>query len=267
MSINAVDRALAMLEQLAAHPAGLPLSGIAEALAIPKSAAHRLLASLAERRYVRQDAETGRYLLTTRLVSLGFRYLALAGVSDIVQPTLDRLAHETGELVRLGIIDGDRQTWVAKAQGARSGLRYDPDMGIDVKLSCTSSGHAWMATLPEDDAITLLTRQGLGLPPEYGPNAPTSVAAVMKCVRQAKKQGYAITLQTYAPMLSAISAPILVPGKGAVGVLAISGPMVRLTEEKMRALAPELLAAAADIASASTASALFNRAFARAPAP
>lgn len=262
-----MERTLAILERLAADVNGVSLAALADELDMPRSAAHRLLADLAAHGYVRQTRERGDYVLTTKLVSLGLNYLKHSGVVDLCQPILDRLAEQAGELVRLGVVDVDHITWVALSQGARSGLRYDPDMGIDVKLSCTSSGHAWMATLPEDDAITLLTRQGLGLPPEYGPNAPTSVAAVMKCVRQAKKQGYAITLQTYAPMLSAISAPILVPGKGAVGVLAISGPMVRLTEEKMRALAPELLAAAADIASASTASALFNRAFARAPAP
>ena len=63
--------------------------------------------------------------------------------AQIVQPVLDRLAQETGELVRLGVIDGERQTWIAKSQGARSGLRYDPDMGRDAPLFYTASGHAW----------------------------------------------------------------------------------------------------------------------------
>lgn len=85
----------------------------------------------------------------------------------------------------------------------------------------------------------------------------------MKQVRLARKQGYAITVETYARGLSAMSAPIRPAGQGAVGVLAISGPSVRLSEERLRALAPDLLAAAADIANASASSALFNRAYAR----
>ena len=44
----------------------------------------------------------------------------------------------------------------------------------------------------------------------------------------------------------------------AVGVLAISGPSVRLTEAKMKSLAPSLLTAAADIAAASSASPLLT---------
>src|SRR5262249_40688479 len=113
MSGNAVEHALSVVELLASHPSGVPLSAVTQSLAIPKSGAHRLLALLIGRGYVRQDAETARYLLTTKIVSVGFRYLAASGVGDVVQPTLERLARDTGELVRLGVIDGARQTWVA----------------------------------------------------------------------------------------------------------------------------------------------------------
>ena len=257
-----MDRTLALLERLAGDVGGVPLGTLADELDMPRSAAHRLLTDLAALGYVRQTRERGDYVLTTKLVSLGLNYLKHSGVVDLTQPILDRLAEASGELVRLGIVDVDHITWVSLSQGARAGLRYDPDHGTDVRLSCTSSGIAWMSTLEEDDAVALLTRQGIGKPADFGPNAPTSVAAVMKAVKQARKQGYAITLETYAHGLNAMSTPIVPPGKGAVGVLAMSGPSVRLTEEKLRQWAPELMAAAADIARASTASPLFDRYYA-----
>ena len=256
-----MERTLALLERLAADVNGVPLATLADELDMPRSAAHRLLTDLSGQGYVRQSRERGVYMLTTKLVSLGLNYLKHSGVVDLCQPILDRLAEASGELVRLGVVDVDHITWVALSQGARSGLRYDPDQGLDVKLSCTSSGHAWLATLEEDDAIALLTKQGIGPREQYGPNAPGSVAAVMKCVRAARRQGYAVTLETYARGLNAMSTTIRPHGKGAVGVLAMSGPSVRLTEEKLRAWAGELVAAAADIATASTASPLFNRAY------
>lgn len=256
-----MERTLAVLERLAQEVQGLPLAVLADDLNIPRSAMHRLLLELAEHGYVRQSRERGDYMLTTKLVSLGLNYLKASGVVDLCQPILDRLAEAAGELVRMGVVDVDHITWVALSQGARAGLRYDPDMGIDAKLSCTSSGHVWLSTLSEDDALTLVSRQGFAKPSEYGPNAPTSPTALLKAIRVARKQGYAITTDTYAPGLAAISAPIVPNGRGAVGVLAISGPGVRLTEEKMRGLVPMLLEAAADIANASGASPLFNRAF------
>lgn len=256
-----MKRTLSILERLAQDVRGVPLAALADELHIPPSAAHRLLLELVELGYVRQSRERGEYMLTTKLVSLGMNYLKGSGVVDLCQPILDRLAESCGELVRLGVVDVDHLTWVSLSQGARAGLRYDPDQGIDAKLSCTSSGQAWLSTLSEDDALQLVSKQGFGKPSDYGPNAPTTPTALLKAIRQARKLGYAITVETYTRGLSAISAPILRNGKGAVGVLAISGPAVRLTEERMRALAPELLATAAEIAAASSASPLFDRAY------
>ena len=256
-----MGRTLGILERLSAEVRGVSLATLADELHIPRSAMHRLLLELTEHGYVRQSRDRGDYMLTTKLVSLGLNYLKGSGVVDLCQPVLDRLAEASGELVRLGVVDVDHLTWVALSQGARAGLRYDPDQGIDAKLSCTASGHAWLSTLSDDDALTLVSRQGLGKPSDYGPNAPASPTALLKALRIARRQGYAIAADTYAQGVSAIATPIAVPGKGAVGVLAISGPSVRVTGDKMRRLLPDLMAAAADIASVSSASPLFDRAF------
>jgi DNA-binding IclR family transcriptional regulator len=256
-----MGRTLAILERLSAEVQGVSLATLADELNIPRSAMHRLLLELVEHGYVRQSRDRGDYMLTTRLVSIGLNYLKASGIVDLCQPILDRLAEASGELVRLGVVDVNHLTWVALSQGARAGLRYDPDQGLDAKLSCTASGQAWLSTLSDDDALTLVSKQGLGKPADYGPNAPASPTALLKVLGLARQQGFAIAVDTYAPGVSAIAAPITVQGKGAVGVLTISGPSVRVTDDKMRKLLPELLAAAADIASASSASPLFDRAF------
>ncbi len=259
-----LQRTLAILERLAADVNGVSLAALADDLHMPRSAAHRLLLELSEEGYVRQSRERGDYVLTTKLVSLGLNYLKYSGVVDLCQPILDRVAESSGELVRLGVVDVDHLTWVALSQGARSGLRYDPDMGIDAQLSCTSSGQCWLATLDDDDAIALVSKQGLGKPERYGPNAPTSIAALMKALRRVRADGYAATSETYAPGLASVAVAIRPENKGAVGVLVISGPTVRLSEKKLHALAPGLVAAANEIASISAASPLLNRAHVRA---
>jgi DNA-binding IclR family transcriptional regulator len=116
MAGSQIERVFSVLESLTSDPRGLPMQTLAEQLDIPKSATHRMLAELIRLGYVRQNPENLRYHLSTKLVAMGFRYLSSSG-ADIVQPVLDRLAQETGELVRLGVIDGERQTWIAKSQG------------------------------------------------------------------------------------------------------------------------------------------------------
>jgi predicted transcriptional regulator len=165
---SALERSLIVLETLANFPEGCALSALADAANMPASAAHRLLADLSRCGYVRQERDHGHYRLTMKLTALGLNFLNRSGIIDIVQPSLDRLAEACGELVRLAVVDGDELIFVAKAQGSKSGLRYDPDMGLSVPLSCSAAGHAWLSTMPEGEALERVARQGFGRPQAYG---------------------------------------------------------------------------------------------------
>jgi IclR family transcriptional regulator, acetate operon repressor len=123
------------------------------------------------------------------MVSLGPAYFSTSGVVDIAEPLIERMAQLSGELVRLAIVDGEHLTWVAKSQGARKGLCYDPDMGTDARLSCTATGHAGLLTLSDERALELVSRQGFGPPKDYGPNAPTTVQALLKMLHAARERG------------------------------------------------------------------------------
>jgi IclR family transcriptional regulator, acetate operon repressor len=252
-----LERTLAILEYLAAHAEGAPMASIADDAGIPRSAAHRLLADLTRCGYVRQTRAHGDYVLTTKLVSLGLSYLSSSGIVDIAQPLLDRLAEASGELVRLSVVDGDRLTWVARAQGALRGLRYDPDMGSDAKLSCTATGHAWLFTMTDEEALETVARQGFGKPEDFGPNAPTTVRALLKFLRAARARGFSMIDEVFTPGMTAMAAPVR-RGKTAIGVISIAGPRVRLTEARMLALGPALLDTAAELAASSGASMHFR---------
>jgi IclR family transcriptional regulator, acetate operon repressor len=254
-----LERTLGILELLTQHGDGMELAAIADQLHIPRSGAHRLLTDLVRYGYVRQARDHGDYVLTTKLVSMGLSFLSNTGIVDIAQPLLDRLAEISGELVRLSVIDGNRLTWVARAQGARQGLRYDPDMGSDARLSCSASGHAWMMALTDEEAVALVAQQGLGKPADYGPNAPTSLQDLLVCVQAARTQGYSLTQETFTPGLNAMGAPVRLNGQAPMGVLTIAGPTVRFTQVKMCALAPELISIAAQLAAASGASPFFSK--------
>ena len=258
MAGSQIERALSLLESLTCDPRGLPMQTLAEQLDIPKSATHRMLGELMRLGYVRQNPENSRYHLSTKLVALGFRYLASSG-ADIVQPILDRLALETGELVRLGVIDGERQTWIAKSQGARSGLRYDPDMGRDAPLFYTASGHAWLASMSDAQALVLVEKQGIANREDFGPNAPASNAELLERLRIAREHGYAWVVESSAVGTSALAAVVRHPLAGhVVGVLSVAGPTARMPEERMHQLAPLLLGAVEELSGASPASELFS---------
>jgi len=257
---GALQKSLEILEYLTDYPDGAALVQIATDLNQLRSGCHRTLHELIRYGYVRQLPQRGDYALTTKMASMGLSFLSKSGVVDIAQPVINRLAIATEELVRLAIVDADRLTLVAKAQGAKSGLLYDPDMGLDLRLSCSAAGHAWLMTLPEDLAIDHVTRQGMGDPRNYGPNAPTSIKALMKMLDTHRKRGYSIIQDTYAPGMSSMAAPVRKGQEATTGVIVIAGPSARLTLQRMQEFGPVLLQASDELAVAGNASPLLKSA-------
>ena len=253
-----VERVVAILELLSHQPEGIALGEMADELGLPRSACHRLLGELGRCGYVRQLREQGDYVLTTKMPALGLNFLGGAGIVDIAQPIIDRLAEVSGELVRLALVDGDSLIFVAKAQGARTGLRYDPDMGIDVRLSCSAGGHAWLMTLDEERATELVARQGFGKPAQFGPKAPTTFKALMKTLDEDRQRGFSMIVESYAPGMTAMAAPVTRRNQGAIAVITIAGPLLRLSAHRMQELGRPLLQAAHELALASASSPLFT---------
>jgi DNA-binding IclR family transcriptional regulator len=112
--------------------------------------------------------------------------------------------------------------------------------------------------MSDERALELVTRQGFGVPKAYGPKAPTTVKALLGFLHAARTRGYAMIDEVFAPGMSAMAAPVMRRGE-AIGVLSIAGPRIRLTRERMLALSDALLAAAAELGPASSASTLFGR--------
>ncbi|MGH7103755.1 MAG: IclR family transcriptional regulator [Acetobacteraceae bacterium] len=248
-------RTLAIIELLAHNARGLALFEIADRLRIPRSAAHRLLTSLAGRGYVRAEARPGLYVLTAKIASLGFIFLAGSGVTDLAQPILDRLARESGELVRMTVLDDNRLTWVARAQGAGAGLRYDPDMGQVARLSCSATGLAWLSCLTDGAALALVEAEGLGTREAYGPRAPQTPQAFLRALRLARKRGFSIMVQAFAPGMAAMAAPIRNAATNEpTGTVSIAGPHPRFNEQRMQQLGPKLLEASRELSLATVAS-------------
>lgn len=256
---TALNRGLEVLEHLAAHPEGLPLTLIADALSMPLSACHRVLGELITKGWVKQVRAQGDYVMTSHMAALGLRFLSGVGLIDVAQPHIERLADSSGELVRLSIVDTDRLTWVAKAEGSRKGFRYDPDMGADAQLSCSASGHAWLQTLSDERALALVSRQGFGTPKVFGPKAPTTVKALLGFLHAARVRGYAMIDEVFAPGMAAVAAPVRRREQPAIAVISIAGPRQRLTVARMHSLVPALLETASELAAESSASGLFSR--------
>jgi DNA-binding IclR family transcriptional regulator len=244
------ERCLAIIELLADGARELPLGEIAERLSLPKSGAHRLLSTLVGIGWAEKNPETAFYRLSMRLAVLGQQFYVATGIPDICQPLLDRLARQCREFVRLAVVDGHSLVWVAHAQGASGGLMYQPSLTSNtVPLFATASGKAWLATLPIDEAVKILMRNGgLKDAQRYGPNCVRSVEALLRELKTTTRRGYGIALSEAEFGVTAVAAAIRPDDvSSALGTVSIAGPSARVTETRARELAPLVLRTAREL--------------------
>jgi DNA-binding IclR family transcriptional regulator len=219
---------------------------------MPKSGAHRLLATLVDLAWVEQNPSTGFYRLSMRLAILGQQFYAATGIPNICQPVLDDLAAQCREFVRLAVVDGHSLVWVAHAQGASSGLMYQPSLTSNtVPLFATASGKAWLATLPTDTAMEMVKKNGgLQNADRYGPNVVRTVETLVRELKATARRGYGTAFSEAEFGVTAVASAIRHGEEGpALGTVSIAGPSARVTEKRAQDLAPLLLPAARQLAS------------------
>jgi DNA-binding IclR family transcriptional regulator len=246
---SAVDRIFDLLEALVDAPDGMALVAIANATGLAKPTVHRLLADLEARGLVTRVGEGGVYALTLAFPVLANRFLVGKGFLDVCQPVLNRLAETCGELVRFAWRDGDRLVYVAEAQGAREGLRYDTNLGRSVVLHATAMGKCFLAWLAPDDAARAVRAQGLIGQPSLGPQAITSMAALTTELARIRRRGFGTARDESEVGAAAVAAPIFSDAARSevTAGIAIVGPTARVSAADLAAMAPDVMAAADEL--------------------
>jgi DNA-binding IclR family transcriptional regulator len=248
--VVAIDRCLSLLEALSNAPGGAYLADLAATLDLPQSATHRMLSTLAARGFVRQDPVTQAYGLSLKLAVLAFRFLDAGELPDAAQTVLDRLARETGEYCRLALVEGEDLVWVARAQGATRGLRYDPDMSQEVVLHATATGKAWLASLPEEEALRIVCARGFAVRPFAGRNVVRGIDGLRAHLAETRVRGYAVAVDEGEQGTVAMAATFRAwddPAAPVAGTVSVAGPMLRLDEQRRTEIAAPLERAATDL--------------------
>jgi DNA-binding IclR family transcriptional regulator len=230
-----LERCVEVVETLSTAAAPMRLSDIAQALDLPKGAAHRLLRELCDLGWAEQDGAEGPYRLALRFGLLGNRVLQASGLSDLTQPVLDRLAASTRELVRLTVATGDGL--------APPGLVYQPAMDGPLVLHATANGKAFLATLDDDAALKLARRSGLGAVAPT-PQTLRQDRVLLADLAGVRSRGYGLAEQEAELGVTAVAVAIVGANGAALGSVSVAGPSLRLPPTRI----PELAAALRDTA-------------------
>lgn len=229
--IATVERAMTVLDVLAAAQEDLGTNEIARRTGINPSSVSRLLATLAERDLVRRMDGSGRYRLGLRLVDLGNAALSRVDLRDLARPHLVALSEATGETATLSL-PGDRETVTVDFVQSRSSVQSVARLGRPSVVHATAVGKVFLAhggTLPPGDL------------PAFTDRTITDREELAREAARTAERGWAESVGEREPDLNAIAAPVLDGSGRLLAVLGVQGPAGRFDRRAMRAAVEPLL--------------------------
>lgn len=218
-SVQSVDRALDLLECLAAAKEPLGIVDLAERTGLPQGTAHRLLQTLQARGYVRRS-EARKYSIGRSAMRLSDA--AQQSLARGATPYLTELVALSGETANLAVLEGDDVVYVAQVSSPHT-LRMFAEVGRHVQPHSTAVGKVLLSALPRDQALAIVGRTGL---PPRTPATITGLDAFARELDLVAVQGWAADEEEQETGVRCVAVPLQVGGL-TLAALSVSGPADR----------------------------------------
>ncbi len=203
----------------------------------PHSTIHRIISTLVERRYLRQDSATKKYSISLKFLELGNKVQEQFDVAAISHPHLQRLMIETEESANLVIQDGDEVVYLNHAKSEKSMIKIFTTLGARTPLYSTGVGKMFLSQWNKSDLDLYLQRTDRK---PFTPNTLVSRNDILDELDRIKALGYAVDNEEMETGVRCVAAIILDYFGKAIGAVSISGPALRITPDQIENLAEKV---------------------------
>ncbi len=230
---TAVERALNILEAAANRREGLTNSEISRRLNIPKSSASYILRTLERRGYLRRNAESGRYCLGLRILSLGRDAKANFDIAEVALPFMNALVERTRLTAHLAVLDQGEAVYIEKVD-APGFFKVNTWVGRRMYVHSTSVGKSLLAWQPRAEAEAILRERGLK---KRTPKTITNLSRFLAELESVRLQGYAVDDEENSLGARCVAAPVFDALGGVPAALGVSGTLSQMGEAELPRIA------------------------------
>lgn len=237
--VQAIERSTQLLDLLASAGGAASISWLTDQSKLTMPTVHRILRTLVECGYVRQQADR-TYSLGARLISLGEATSRMLGTWAL--PSLGYLVEQTGETANMAMLEGDTVIYVAQVPSKHS-MRTFTEVGRHVDPHCTGVGKALLAELDDRRVEDLLTRRGM---PARTGQTITELDEFMVEMTRIRRRGYAVDAGERELGVRCVA--VAVPTPVVRAAVSVSGPEVRIAAMDLEQVVGYVTTAAHDVA-------------------
>jgi IclR family transcriptional regulator, acetate operon repressor len=232
---TAIDRGAQLLVHVLESEGPVGLTELANRTGMPKSTASRLVSVLERNGLVQQDGPRGRLRPGPAILRVAARGLLERTLIEAAQPSLDALAHASGETINLGVPGPRGVEHIAEVE-SRHFLGTGQWLDRQVDYHCTAVGKVLVAfgaaELPAGELRSV------------APSTITDREQLAVELRTVRRRGAATAIDELEPGLTAMAAPVRDASGQVVAALSISGPTLRMTAARIAELEPILISEA-----------------------
>jgi DNA-binding IclR family transcriptional regulator len=226
--IESVDNALKLLLMLRDRPV-ISVSEVSEDLLVAPSTAHRLLAMLVHRGFVRQDPASKAYVAGPVLAEISFAALRDSDIRPKARPFIEELVREVGETVHLVVLNGTQVLFTDCVEGNRA-LRAGSRVGTRLPAHCTAGGKVLLAELPDDQIRELYRDEELE---QLTPRSVATLTGLLTRLDETRRHGYALNDGESEEELRAVAVAIRDPVGRLRAAITLSAPGYRLPPDQV----------------------------------
>lgn len=232
ITVQVLERAMLLLDVLAAQPEPVALKDLAATTGLHNSTAHRILNDLVVGRYV-ERVDSGLYRLGMRLLELGSLVKGRLNVREAAIDPMRELHKITGQTVNLSLRQGDEIVYIERAWSERSGMQVVRAIGGRAPLHLTSTGKLFLSVSDPRQIKAYVMRTGLAGNTQ---NSITQAEELERDLARVRRHGYSRDNEELELGVRCIAAGIYDDtGKLQAG-LSISAPAERMRDEWIAAL-------------------------------
>ncbi|HEX7660715.1 MAG TPA: IclR family transcriptional regulator [Pseudonocardiaceae bacterium] len=227
-TLNTVAKVGRVLDLFAPEQPEWGVSEVAEALRIPRSSAHALLASLADIGLL-QWREGGRYRIGWRTLELAETRRGMIDVRAAAAPVLARLVRTHGETCHLAVRDRMHVLYVDKLLGNHNITVQGARVGTKLDMHCTGVGKVLLAFADPGDVDEYLASIPL---PRHTPNTITDKDAFRAELARIRAQGVGFDLGEAVEDVFCVAAPVRDELGQVAAAVSLSAPVNRFTKHR-----------------------------------
>ena len=231
--VQSVDRTLDVLESLATRRGATGISELSQLVGLHVSTVHRLLATLVDRGYVRQDPDSSRYHLGSRIFTLASAADLHLDLRLVARPYLERMMRNSGETANLVTASESEVVYLDQVASMHL-VKMFTAPGMRAPLYCTGTGKVMLAFRGPAFAEPVLNAPMR----RYTPRTLVTRAALEAELAAIRKRGYSVDNEEMEEGVRCLAVPVFDRRKDCVGAISVSGPTTRMTVERVEKLAP-----------------------------